>query len=134
MATLRGMTLGHQGWIELCSNVDWLCERRISRRRGCGRPAGPQGFHLRQADVLGRAGPSRADGTSPWPTGRSQAMDGQARPGSANQMEKGWSKERSAFVQAYDSQVLDASNLLMPLVGFIAPRDPMWLSTLDAMR
>ena len=48
-------------------------------------------------------------------------------------MEKGWSKERSAFVQAYDSQVLDASNLLMPLVGFIAPRDPMWLSTLDAM-
>ena len=49
-------------------------------------------------------------------------------------MEKGWSKERSAFVQAYDSQVLDASNLLMPLVGFIAPRDPMWLSTLDAMR
>jgi GH15 family glucan-1,4-alpha-glucosidase len=48
-------------------------------------------------------------------------------------MEKGWSKERGAFTQAYDSQVLDASNLLMPLVGFVAPRDPMWLSTIDAM-
>ena len=29
--------------------------------------------------------------------------------------------------------MLDASLLLMPLMGFIAPRDPMWLSTLDAM-
>ncbi len=48
-------------------------------------------------------------------------------------MEKGWSKERAAFVQHYGSDVLDASNLLMPLVGFVAPRDPMWLSTLDAM-
>ena len=48
-------------------------------------------------------------------------------------MEKGWSKERAAFVQHYGSDVLDASNLLMPLVGFVAPRDPMWQSTLDAM-
>jgi GH15 family glucan-1,4-alpha-glucosidase len=48
-------------------------------------------------------------------------------------MDRGWSKERAAFVQHYDTQVLDASNLLMPLVGFVAPRDPMWLSTLEAM-
>ena len=26
LATLRGMTLGHQGWIELCGIFDWLCE------------------------------------------------------------------------------------------------------------
>jgi GH15 family glucan-1,4-alpha-glucosidase len=29
--------------------------------------------------------------------------------------------------------VLDSSLLMMPLMGFIAPRDPMWLSTLAAM-
>ena len=29
--------------------------------------------------------------------------------------------------------MLDASNLLMPLVRFISPRDPRWLSTLDAI-
>jgi GH15 family glucan-1,4-alpha-glucosidase len=29
--------------------------------------------------------------------------------------------------------VLDSSLLLMPLMGFVAPRDPMWLSTLEAM-
>ncbi|MDQ0846959.1 glycoside hydrolase family 15 protein [Streptomyces sp. V1I6] len=48
-------------------------------------------------------------------------------------MERGWSEERQAFVQHYGSNVLDASLLLMPIVGFISPRDPRWLSTLDAM-
>ena len=48
-------------------------------------------------------------------------------------MSKGWSEERDAFVQHYGSDVLDASILLMPLVLFIAPRDPRWLSTLDAI-
>jgi GH15 family glucan-1,4-alpha-glucosidase len=42
----------------------------------------------------------------------------------------GYSKERAAFVQHYGSSSLDASNLLMPLVGFIASRDPRMLSTL----
>ncbi|MFD5427148.1 glycoside hydrolase family 15 protein [Streptomyces sp. NPDC127084] len=46
---------------------------------------------------------------------------------------RGWSDERQAFVQHYDNDVLDASLLLMPRVGFLSPRDPAWLSTLDAM-
>jgi GH15 family glucan-1,4-alpha-glucosidase len=48
-------------------------------------------------------------------------------------MECGWNEERGAFVQHYGSDVLDASLLLMPLVKFIAPTDPRWLSTLDAI-
>jgi GH15 family glucan-1,4-alpha-glucosidase len=48
-------------------------------------------------------------------------------------MQKGWSPKRGAFVQHYGSEVLDASILLMPLVLFIAPQDPRWLSTLDAI-
>src|SRR5262249_36784154 len=47
-------------------------------------------------------------------------------------MGRGWHAERHAFVQHYDTDVLDASVLLMPLTKFIAPRDPRWLSTLDA--
>ncbi len=46
---------------------------------------------------------------------------------------RGWSERRQAFVQAEDSDVLDASLLLMPLVHFIAPTDPRWLSMLDAI-
>jgi GH15 family glucan-1,4-alpha-glucosidase len=48
-------------------------------------------------------------------------------------MDRGWSQRREAFVQSEDSDVLDASLLLMPLVHFIGPTDPRWLSTLDAI-
>jgi hypothetical protein len=49
--------------------------------------------------------------------------------------------DRRAFVQHYDSDVLDASLLLMPLCKFIAPTDPRWtprsmpspLSSFDAV-
>jgi GH15 family glucan-1,4-alpha-glucosidase len=44
-----------------------------------------------------------------------------------------WSKERQAFVQYEGGDVLDASVLVMPLVKFITPTDPRWLSTLDAI-
>jgi GH15 family glucan-1,4-alpha-glucosidase len=48
-------------------------------------------------------------------------------------MDKGWSAEREAFVQQYGDTVLDASLLKMPQVGFVAPSDPLWESTLRAM-
>ncbi|MFC4909540.1 glycoside hydrolase family 15 protein [Actinomadura gamaensis] len=48
-------------------------------------------------------------------------------------VERGWHDKRRAFVQHYDTDVLDASLLLMPRVGFLSPHDEDWLSTLDAM-
>jgi GH15 family glucan-1,4-alpha-glucosidase len=48
-------------------------------------------------------------------------------------MDKGWSEKREAFIQHYGSDVLDSSLLRMATVGFIAPTDPMWASTLNAM-
>jgi len=44
-----------------------------------------------------------------------------------------WHPGRGTFVQAKGSTVLDASALLMPLVKFISPTDPRWLSTLRAI-
>jgi GH15 family glucan-1,4-alpha-glucosidase len=49
-------------------------------------------------------------------------------------MSRGWHPDRKAFVQHYETDVLDASVLLMPLVKFISPTDPRWLSTLDAIQ
>jgi GH15 family glucan-1,4-alpha-glucosidase len=48
-------------------------------------------------------------------------------------MERGWSDKRQAFRQHYDTEALDAANLLMPLVKFISPTDPRMLSTIDAV-
>ena len=42
-------------------------------------------------------------------------------------MEKGWSEERQAFMQAYGNDSLDASTLMMPLVFFVSPVDPRML-------
>lgn len=46
---------------------------------------------------------------------------------------RGWSEKRQAFTQYEDGEVLDAAVLMMPLTKFIAPTDPKWLSTLDAL-
>jgi GH15 family glucan-1,4-alpha-glucosidase len=48
-------------------------------------------------------------------------------------MERGFHESRQAFVQHYDTDVLDSALLRMPTVGFVDGRDPRWLSTLDAM-
>ena len=48
-------------------------------------------------------------------------------------LKNGWSAERHAFVQHYGSHALDASNLIMPLVFFMAPNDPRMIQTIDAI-
>ena len=48
-------------------------------------------------------------------------------------MEKGWNPEKESFVQIYGGEALDASLLLMPLVKFVGPTDPRWLSTLASI-
>jgi GH15 family glucan-1,4-alpha-glucosidase len=47
---------------------------------------------------------------------------------------KGWSKRRNAFVQYYGSNQLDASVLLIPMVGFLPPDDPRVKSTMEAIQ
>lgn len=49
----------------------------------------------------------------------------------ASIMQDGWDPKQQSFIQSYESKALDASNLMMPIVMFIAPRDPRMLSTLD---
>ncbi len=49
-------------------------------------------------------------------------------------MDRGWSPSAKSFVLAYDSDDLDAANLLMPLVFFVSPTDPRMLRTLERTR
>ncbi len=44
-----------------------------------------------------------------------------------------WDEELQSFVQSKGTKDLDASVLLMPLMRFISPVDPMWLSTMRAI-
>jgi GH15 family glucan-1,4-alpha-glucosidase len=52
----------------------------------------------------------------------------------AEVLTRGWSDEKRSFTQAYDSDALDASALVMPLVGFIPATDPRMVSTVEALK
>lgn len=45
----------------------------------------------------------------------------------------GWSERAGAFTQYFGSDDLDASNLMMPIVGFLPAADPRVLATIDAI-
>jgi len=49
-------------------------------------------------------------------------------------LDRGWSREKEAFVQHYETDALDASALRIPLVGFLPHDDPRVVSTLEAVR
>jgi GH15 family glucan-1,4-alpha-glucosidase len=44
-----------------------------------------------------------------------------------------WNRSMNSFTQVYDGATLDASLLLIPLVGFLPPHDPRVIGTLDAI-
>ena len=48
--------------------------------------------------------------------------------------QRGFNPERNAFVQYYGSNVLDASLLMIPLVGFLPPDDPRVVATVAAVQ
>ncbi|MDX2186451.1 MAG: glycoside hydrolase family 15 protein [Opitutaceae bacterium] len=47
---------------------------------------------------------------------------------------KGYHESAGAFTQSYDTDLLDASVLMIPLVGFLPPQDPRVRSTVDAIK
>jgi alpha,alpha-trehalase len=45
---------------------------------------------------------------------------------------KGWSEQAGSFTQSFGSDELDASNLMLPLVGFLPADEPRVLATINA--
>jgi len=129
-----GQPIFHDAWENVRRLVDWLCDHWDQADEGIWETRGGRKdftysrlmswVALERAVRMQRARGLPGDIVR-W-MGERDRVYGQI-------MERGWSPERDAFVQHYGSDVLDASILLMPLVLFIAPRDPRWLSTLDAI-
>jgi len=47
---------------------------------------------------------------------------------------QGWDEDLRSFTQSFGSPDLDATVLLLPIVGFLPPNDPRVLSSIDAVR
>ena len=130
----RGELIAYDDWRGLAKLIDWLCEHWQEPDEGIWETrGGRQRFTYsrlmawvaidRAMRIASRRG-LPADLVR-WTETRNEVF--------AWIMERGWSERRGAFVQAEGSDVLDASLLLMPLVQFIAPTDPRWLATLEAI-
>jgi GH15 family glucan-1,4-alpha-glucosidase len=130
----HGVPVTHDAWEGVARVMDWLCDHwdqpddGIWETRG-GREDFTYG-RLMSWVALDRAVQLAVHRARPadlnrWTTVRDMIY--------RQVMDRGWNADRGAFVQHYRTKVLDASLLYMPLVGFISPRDPRWLSTLDAM-
>ena len=110
-----------------------LAGRPLGPARGghLGDPRRPPGLHLRPGDVLGRLRPRHPHGHRAraarrrWSAGPPSATGSTSRSWSG--LEPG---TRQAFVQHYDTDVLDASLLRMPTVGL--HRRPRPAVALDA--
>jgi GH15 family glucan-1,4-alpha-glucosidase len=46
---------------------------------------------------------------------------------------RGYNSRKKAFTQSYGSSALDASLLMMPLIGFLPPTDPRVIATIEAI-
>ena len=130
----HGLPVVHEGWEALSRIMDWVSDNwdqpdeGIWETRG-GRKDFTYGRFqcwaaldraVRIAAMTGR--PSNA---AKWVVERDRIYQ--------QIFKRGWNDRVGAFTQHYDTEVLDSSLLLMPIEGFIAASDPMWLSTLEAM-
>ena len=46
-------------------------------------------------------------------------------------LKRGWSEAHHSFVSEFDGELVDASLLLMPHIGFIDPKDPRYIATVE---
>jgi GH15 family glucan-1,4-alpha-glucosidase len=130
----RGRFLSYDEWQTLRGHVDWLCDHWTQPDEGIWEMRnGRRRFtHSRlmswvAIDRAIRLATKRSLPTdvARWSCERDRIFGWI--------MDHAWNDARRAFVQCPGSNALDASLLLMPLVHFIAPTDPRWLSTLDAI-
>lgn len=134
LADTQGLRSSHQAWLNTVKLIDWLCEHWNRPDEGIWETrGGRQDFtfgRLMSWVALDRAIRLAQRHGVPaeinrWTTERDKIY--------RQIMNRGYHSGRRAFVQRYGSDVLDAALLSMPAVGFIAPDDPMWQSTLRAM-
>jgi GH15 family glucan-1,4-alpha-glucosidase len=130
----HGRKMPYDSWAALAHTVDWLCDNWDRPDEGIWETRGGRRrfTHSRLMSwvALDRAIRMAWERSLPadltrWTSVRDEIF--------RRIIERCWNERRQAFVQYEGAEVLDAAVLLMPLVDFLAPTDPRWLSTLDAI-
>jgi GH15 family glucan-1,4-alpha-glucosidase len=129
-----GEPISHDLWNRLTGIVDWVCRNWCLPDEGIWEVRGPRREFLYSrllSWVAVDRGIRLADRRSlPYPLARWR----EARDAIYHDIHRHfWDPARKSFVQAKDGRALDASALLMPMLKFISPTDPRFLSTLRAI-
>jgi GH15 family glucan-1,4-alpha-glucosidase len=129
-----GLPLPSRGWAAISGILDWLVDNWDQPDEGIWETrGGRQPFTYGRVMcwvAFDRGIRLAAKHGLPAPIERWTAARDQIRE---QVMDKGFHQSRQAFVQHYNTDVLDSALLRMPSVGFIDGRDPLWSSTLAAM-
>src|SRR5439155_7085658 len=125
-----GTPIGWDFWRELGALVDWVCDNWTKPDEGIWETRGGR-QHFVYSKLMCWVAVDRglrlADKRS-FPANRARWL--RVRDEIYEEiMSRGWSDKHQAFMQAYDSETLDAANLVMPLVFFVSPTDPRMLRT-----
>jgi GH15 family glucan-1,4-alpha-glucosidase len=128
-----GTPLPHGHWQWLRGIADYVCEVWRWRDRGIWEVRGPE-RHFTYSKLMCWVALDRAlrIAAMQGEDGGSERWRRERRAIRAAILDHGFDRDRAAFVQHFETDTLDASNLLIPLTGFLAPDDPRVLGTIDA--
>jgi GH15 family glucan-1,4-alpha-glucosidase len=129
-----GAPISYELWRHLRRIVDWVCDNWHREDEGIWETRGGR-RHFVYSKLMcwvaidrGLRLAAKRSFPSPqekWLTARDRLYE--------DIMKQGFSTRRNAFVQAYGSEDIDASNLIMPLVFFMSPVDPRMIGTIEAI-
>ncbi len=129
-----GEPIHYDLWVKLIGLVDWVCDNWRQPDEGIWEVRGGRQEFL-SSRVMCWVAVDRAlrlAGRRSLPAPRQQWLA--AREAIYRDVfEHFWDGRRRTFVQHRGTRAVDAASLLMPLVRFIGPTDPRWLSTLAAV-
>jgi GH15 family glucan-1,4-alpha-glucosidase len=126
--------ISYDMWRDLAAATDWVCEHWGDSDEGIWEVRGGRREFLysRVTDWVAMDRAIRIAQRRSLPAPLTRWIE--VRDAIHNEVYNGfWNEKKQAFVQYKAAETLDASALMMPLVGFIASRDPRWLSTLEAI-
>ena len=129
-----GSPIPHDAWVNVMRLIDWVCEHWRERDEGIWEVRGGRQEFLYSRVMcwvaVDRAIRLAGKRSFPAPLARWHDVRDAIYRDIYDHL---WHAERKAFVQHIGAGTLDAASLLMPLVRFVSPTDPRWVSTLRAI-
>jgi GH15 family glucan-1,4-alpha-glucosidase len=129
-----GEQISYDLWCDMVRIVNWVCDNWDRPDEGIWEVRGGQQpfYYSRLMCWVAVDRAIRLSIKRSYPAPRSRWL--QTRDDIYHRIyERFWNKKLQSFVQVEDGDWLDAASLLSPLVRFISPTDPRWLSTLNAI-